>query len=64
MVEKLRAFKQKKVICVTHGKLLKALLNDIVGKKVKELEDCCIIEVDFSDNGKMDVESFEGAEFE
>jgi len=64
LIELLPALGHETLICVTHGKLLKALLNDIVGgRKVEELEDNCIVEVELGEGGVLKVVNAEGATF-
>lgn len=64
MVEKLPSFGYNIVICITHGKLLKALLNDIIDRKAKELGDNCIIEVELDSEGNLQFLNSEGVVFE
>lgn len=63
LVELLPALGYKSVICVTHGKLLKALLNDVIGAKAKEFEDNCIIETELQ-SGHLEFISSEGVDLE
>ena len=52
------------VICITHGKLLKALLNDVIGgRKVEKLGDNCVVEVEFHKDGNLEVLNTEGVTF-
>lgn len=64
MVKKLPDFGYNTMICVTHGKLLKALLRDVLGKKAKDLEDNCIIEVGLDSDGNMNFLNSKGVSFE
>lgn len=64
LVELLPLLGYETLICVTHGKLLKALLNDIVGgREVEELEDNCIVEVELTVGGGVKVVNTEGVTF-
>jgi len=65
LVELLPLLGYETLICVTHGKLLKALLNDIIGgQKVGKLGDNCIVEVEFHKDGNLEVLNTEGVVFE
>lgn len=51
-------------ICITHGKLLKAFLNDVVsGRMAEKLGDNCIIEVELSKDGNLKILNTEGVTF-
>lgn len=63
LVELLPALGYKTAICITHGKLLKALLNDVIRVKAKEFEDNCIIETKLED-GNLEILSSEGVVFD
>lgn len=61
LVELLPSLGYKTLICVTHGKLLKALLNDVIGGRgVEELEDNCVVEVELTGGGGAEVINLEG----
>lgn len=47
------------IVCVTHGKLLKALLTDFAGQKIKDLADNCLIEIALSGE-KLTIDKTEG----
>lgn len=64
MIEILSSFDYKTIICVTHGKLLKALLRDIIGKKAKEMGDNCIVEIELDSNANIQFLTSEGIIFE
>lgn len=51
LIELLRKFDYESIICVTHGKLLKALLKDILGREVGELGDNCLVEIELEEGG-------------
>ncbi|MBM4402448.1 MAG: histidine phosphatase family protein [Candidatus Cloacimonetes bacterium] len=63
LIELLPTLGYETVICVTHGKLLKALLNDVIGVEAKEFEDNCIIETEL-EGRSLKVVSSEGVVFE
>ncbi|MFA7301712.1 MAG: phosphoglycerate mutase family protein [Candidatus Shapirobacteria bacterium] len=50
------------VIAVTHGKMLGAILTEIIGKKPVKIGDSCVIEMDLSEDNLTLVNS-EGVEF-
>ena len=52
----------KSIICVTHGKLLKALLSDFASQKVGDLSDNCLIEIELQ-NGNQKINKTEGVSF-
>lgn len=53
LVKKLASFKNKTLICVTHGKLLGALFEDILKVEVKKFHDNCIAEVEIDNQEKL-----------
>lgn len=54
MFEKIQDLKAKRILAVTHGKLIEAVCEEFLFKKIKEKEDCCILEVDIEgDNIKF-----------
>ena len=64
LVEKLSSLNYKSVVCVTHGKLLKALTNDIINKKAKKFEDLCVLEVELNSENNLKVVDSQGIIFE
>jgi len=50
------------VVVVTHGKMLTAILTEIIGKKPSKLEDGCVIETELVD-GNLSLINSEGVEF-
>jgi len=65
LVELLSSLGHETLICVTHGKLLKALLNDVIGdRKAEKLGDNCIVETAFHKDGNLEVLNTEGVIFE
>lgn len=53
MVEKIQEFKEKKVLCVTHGNFLKAFVKEMMpGLELDKKEDCGLMEVEIKD-GKV-----------
>jgi len=63
MVNKLCLLNYKSVICVTHGKLLKALANDVMNKKASEFGDNCVLEVNLDSEGNLEYINSEGIIF-
>ena len=63
LVKLLPALGYENAICITHGKLLKALLNDVIGVKAKKFEDNCVIEVDLKPTGQLKILKIEGVVF-
>jgi len=65
LVERLYKLEYETIICVTHGKLLKALLEDLVGgPKVKKLHDACLVTVELLPDGSLKLLETDGADFE
>ena len=65
LIELLLGLGYETVICVTHGKLLKALLEDVAeSKKVARLGDGCIVEVTLDKKGHLEILDSEGVVFE
>lgn len=62
LLRQLEKLSLNSIICVTHGKLLKALLSDFAGKKIKEFGENCLIEANLYD-GKIEVGETEGVTF-
>ncbi|PIS21254.1 hypothetical protein COY33_00165 [candidate division WWE3 bacterium CG_4_10_14_0_2_um_filter_42_7] len=52
----------KSIICLTHGKLIKALLSDFSGQKVGDLADNCLVEAELQ-NGNLKINKTEGVSF-
>ncbi len=50
------------MIAVTHGKMLGAILTEIIGKKPNKIGDSCVIEMDLV-NGNLTLVKSEGVEF-
>jgi broad specificity phosphatase PhoE len=64
LVELLPSLGYETLICVTHGKLLKALINDIVGgREAENLEDSCIIEIELDKGENLKILNTEGVFF-
>jgi len=64
LVELLPSLGYETLICATHGKLLKAFLNDVVGgREVEELGDGCIVAVELTEDGGLKILNTEGVTF-
>ncbi|MFH1895953.1 MAG: histidine phosphatase family protein [bacterium] len=54
LVKRLAQLEYEVMICVTHGKLLKALLEDVVGgAKIDKLGDACLVVVGLGKDGSL-----------
>jgi broad specificity phosphatase PhoE len=63
LVARLAKCGKESIVCVTHGKLLKALLEDVVGGiKVKKLYDACLVVTEFDSKGKLGILELDGVE--
>ncbi len=62
LLELLEKSSKQTVICITHGKLLKAVVNEFTEREATNFADNCIIEVELL-NGKLTLLDAEGVEF-
>jgi len=63
LIEKLLEFNEETLICVTHGKLLKALFKDILKNEAKEFSPNCFAEIGIDKTGNLALISSEGIDF-
>lgn len=52
LIKKLAQTGEKTIICITHGKLLTAILTDIIGKRVVKVQENCLAEIEIDSQGK------------
>lgn len=62
MFEKIQEFDAKRVLAITHGKVLGAICKDFLEKEIEKKEDCCILEVEI-EGGNVKFVSAEGILF-
>ncbi|MBU1088781.1 histidine phosphatase family protein [Patescibacteria group bacterium] len=62
LIKKLKYRSEKTLICVTHGKLLKALFKEILGIEAKKFHDNCIAEIDIDKQGNLNLVTTDGIE--
>lgn len=63
MLKKLAVLPNESIICVTHGKMLKAIFEDILKIKVAEFHDNCLAETSIDQTGKLSLTNSEGIDF-
>lgn len=64
ILKRLSSVGHKKIICVTHRGVIRAVFTGIMGKEAKDFSENCIIEVDLGENERMEFRSQEGVIFE
>jgi broad specificity phosphatase PhoE len=62
LIDLLEKRPHQKVICTTHGKLLKALVNEFTAREATDFADNCVVELELK-NGKITLLNAEGVEF-
>ncbi|MBN2016447.1 histidine phosphatase family protein [Candidatus Dojkabacteria bacterium] len=62
MMKKIQAFKAERILAVTHGKVLAAIVKEFLGKELDKKEDCCILGLEV-DGDKVELISAYGLSF-
>jgi 2,3-bisphosphoglycerate-dependent phosphoglycerate mutase len=62
MMKKIQEFDAERILAVTHGKVLAAIVKEFLGKELDKKEDCCILEVEIYED-KVEFVSADGLSF-